>query len=118
MKRGPFARFHRPKHHKFFVGSGTTDGVGCRSRGPGYGTCRQQLMGGIIDEMIRGYAKGYLFGQMVVGCFFFLLFAVFLGALLVLLVTTSLQGGHKKTSHNEARSAEKVWHEFGKKERI
>jgi hypothetical protein len=45
-------------------------------------------MGGIIDEMIRGYAKGYLFGRMVVGCFFLLLFAVFLGALLVLLVTS------------------------------
>jgi hypothetical protein len=48
----------------------------------------QQFMGGIIDEMIRGYAKGYLFGRMVVGCFFLLLFAVFLGALLVLLVTS------------------------------
>jgi hypothetical protein len=54
----------------------------------------QQLMGGIIDEMIRGYAKGYLFGRMVVGCFFVLLFAVFLGAILVLLVATYLQGGH------------------------
>ena len=54
----------------------------------------QQLMGGIIDEMIRGYAKGYLFGQMVVGCFFLLLFGVFLGAVLVLLVTGYLQGGH------------------------
>ena len=51
-------------------------------------------MGGIIDEMIRGYAKGYLFGQMAVGCFFLLLFAVFLGALLVFLVTSYLQGGH------------------------
>ena len=47
----------------------------------------QQLMGGIIDEMIRGYAKGYLFGRMVVGCFFVLLLAVVLGALLVLLLT-------------------------------
>lgn len=55
---------------------------------------KRQFMGGIIDEMIRGYAKGYLFGQMVVGCFFLLLFAVFLGALLVLLVTSYLQGGH------------------------
>ena len=55
---------------------------------------QQQLMGGIIDEMIRGYAKGYLFGRMVVGCFFLLLFAVFLGALLVLVVTSYLQGGH------------------------
>jgi hypothetical protein len=54
----------------------------------------QQLMGGIIDEMIRGYAKGYLFGRMVVGCFCVLLFAVFLGAILVLLVATYLQGGH------------------------
>jgi hypothetical protein len=54
----------------------------------------QQLVGGIIDEMIRGYAKGYLFGRMVVGCFFVLLFAVFLGAILVLLVATYLQGGH------------------------
>jgi hypothetical protein len=51
-------------------------------------------MGGIIDEMIRGYAKGYLFGRMVVGCFFVLLFAVFLGALLVLLMATYLHGGH------------------------
>jgi hypothetical protein len=51
-------------------------------------------MGGIIDAMIRGYAKGYLFGQMVVGCFFLLLFGVFLGAVLVLLVTGYLQGGH------------------------
>jgi len=51
-------------------------------------------MGSIIDAMIRGYAKGYLFGQMVVGCFFLLLFAVVLGALLVLLVTGYLQGGH------------------------
>src|ERR1700680_2184045 len=41
-------------------------------------------MGDIINEMIRGYAKGYLFGQMVVGCFFLLLFVVFIGALLVL----------------------------------
>ena len=53
-----------------------------------------KFMGGIIDEMIRGYAKGYLFGRMVVGCFFLLLFVVFLGALLVLLVTSYLQGGH------------------------
>ncbi len=51
-------------------------------------------MGGIIDEMVRGYAKGYLFGQMVVGCFFLLLFAVVFGAVLVLLVTSYLQGGH------------------------
>jgi hypothetical protein len=51
-------------------------------------------MGDIINEMIRGYTKGYLFGQMVVGCFFLLLFAVFLGALLVLLVATYLHGGH------------------------
>ena len=69
-------------------------------------------MGGIIDEMIRGYAKGYLFGRMVVGCFLVLLFAVFLGALLVLLVTTSLQGGHKKTSQNETRTAEKLKEEL------
>jgi hypothetical protein len=53
-----------------------------------------KFMGGIIDQMIRGYAKGYLFGQMVVGCFFLLLFGVFLGAVLVLLVTGYLQGGH------------------------
>jgi len=51
-------------------------------------------MGGIIDEMIRGYAKGYLFGQMVVGCFFLFLFTVFLGTVLFLLLTSYLQGGH------------------------
>ena len=45
-------------------------------------------MGGIIDEMIRGYAKGYLFGRMVVGCFCVLLFAIFLGAILVLLMAS------------------------------
>jgi hypothetical protein len=37
----------------------------------------QKPMGGIIDEMIRGYAKGYLFGRMVVGCFCILLVDVF-----------------------------------------
>jgi hypothetical protein len=47
-------------------------------------------MGGIIDEMIRGYAKGYIFGKMVVGCFFLLLFGVFLAAVLVLLVTSAI----------------------------
>jgi hypothetical protein len=32
-------------------------------------------MSRIIDAMIRGYAKGYLFGQMVIGFFVFLVFA-------------------------------------------
>jgi hypothetical protein len=50
----------------------------------------EKFMGGIIDEMIRGYAKGYLFTQMVFGCFFLficgtLIFAVVL-ALSILLV--------------------------------
>jgi hypothetical protein len=56
-------------------------------------------MGGIIDEMIRGYAKGYLFGQMVIGCFFLLMFVVFLGALLVLLMTSALAPGRHSLSY-------------------
>jgi len=53
-------------------------------------------MGGIIYEMIRGYAKGYIFTQMVFGCLFLficgtLLFAVVL-ALSILLVGNCVQG--------------------------
>jgi hypothetical protein len=35
--RDAFAGFDRPEHHEFFVCRGTTDGLGCRCRGPGYG---------------------------------------------------------------------------------
>ena len=51
---------------------------------------RDEKFGDLIDEMIRGYAKGYLFTQMVFGCFFLLIcgtliFAVVL-AISILLV--------------------------------
>ena len=35
------------------------------------------MMSRIIDAMIRSYAKGYLFGQMVIGCFVLLVFGSF-----------------------------------------
>ena len=48
-------------------------------------------MGRIVDEMIRGYAKGYLFGRMVVGCLFFIIFVLFVVVMVVLAVSSHLQ---------------------------
>jgi hypothetical protein len=53
-------------------------------------------MGGIIDEMIRGYAKGYIFTQMVFGCFFLLICGIFIFAVVlamsILLMSNVVQG--------------------------
>lgn len=42
-------------------------------------------MGAIIDEMIRGYAKGYLFTQMVLGCLFLFICGTFIFAVILAL---------------------------------
>jgi hypothetical protein len=42
-------------------------------------------MGTIIDEMIRGYAKGYLFTQMVFGCLFLFICGTFIFAVILAL---------------------------------
>jgi hypothetical protein len=53
-------------------------------------------MGRIVDAMIQGYAKGYLFTQMVFGCFFLLICGILIFAVVVamsiLLMSNVVQG--------------------------
>jgi hypothetical protein len=45
----------------------------------------EQFGGAMIDEMIRGYAKGYLFTQMVFGCLFLFICGTFIFAVILAL---------------------------------
>jgi hypothetical protein len=49
-------------------------------------------MGKIIDEMIHGYAKGYILAQIVIGCLLVLFIIVLGTALLALILTSYYQG--------------------------
>ena len=47
-----------------------------------------------LDEMIRDYAKGYLFTHMVIGCLFLVFILALAGSVVVLVITSYLQRGH------------------------